>query len=263
MKKKTARLYPLSVLSIGLLVLLAACAGQQATEAPPAEEPPAAGEESGEEEMSGEVTNAVEVEDQALGEGHTVTIARVVSDTPGWLVIHADNEGAPGPILGFAPVEAGENTDVVVEIDASRATETLYAMLHVDAGTAGEFEFPDGEDVPARDAEGNVVTPPFKLLGAMDESGEEMGEEVVISIADSSFNPAEVTVSVGTTVTWEHNGSLPHTVTADDGSFDSDTLRGGDTFSFTFTEPGTYPYYCRFHGGSGGVGMSGVIIVEG
>jgi predicted lipoprotein with Yx(FWY)xxD motif len=47
------------------------------------------------------------------------------------------------------------------------ATETLYAMLHVDAGTEGEFEFPDGADGPAVDADGNVVTPPFALTGGL------------------------------------------------------------------------------------------------
>lgn len=106
--------------------------------------------------------NAIEVEDQALGPDDTVVIAMVVMDQPGWVVIHADDDGTPGPVIGFASVEAGTTTDVTVEIDPDEATDTLHAMLHVDAGEEGVFEFP-GPDVPATDAEGNVVMEAFEL----------------------------------------------------------------------------------------------------
>ncbi len=150
-----------------LLFVLAACGGQAAPTATPAPEATSAPTEAVPTETM--VSNAVTVADQELGAGNTVIIAEVVSDGPGWLVIHANADGAPGPVIGHAPVNAGDNTDVVVEIDPSMATETLYAMLHVDAGTAGEYEFP-GDDVPVTDAEGNVVTPSFQLTGAMSEA---------------------------------------------------------------------------------------------
>ncbi len=57
------------------------------------------------------------------------------------------------------------------------------------------------------------------------------------------------------------NASFPHTVTADDGSFDSGTLNGGQSFSYTFEQPGEYPYYCALHGAPGGVGMAGTVTV--
>ncbi len=92
---------------------------------------------------------------------------------------------------------------------------------------------------------------------------------VDVEIQDSSFAPADVTVEVGDTVTWTQASGLPHSVTADDGSFDSspdcaggsECLGDGDVFSHTFDEPGEYAYYCRVHGAPGGVGMSGVITV--
>ena len=84
-----------------------------------------------------------------------------------------------------------------------------------------------------------------------------------VTIVDSAFQPAELTVPVGTTITWVHDGRLTHTVTADDASFNSGNLGNGDTFSFTFSEAGSYPYYCRFHGSAGGVGMAGTITVTG
>lgn len=170
---------------IGVLILLlalSACGGEtaeptatpepEATSAPAevAEEPTAEPTAVPTEEPTAEPeminTNAVTVSDQDLGDGSTVTIDSVTADVAGWLVVHADADGAPGPVLGFAPVQAGDNRDVVVELDAAGLTETLYAMLHVDAGTAGEYEFP-GEDGPATDAAGNVVTPAFALTGGL------------------------------------------------------------------------------------------------
>jgi len=68
-----------------------------------------------------------------------------------------------------------------------------------------------------------------------------------VSIASFSFQPAALTVSVGTTVTWTNNDSASHTVTADDGSFKSGTLGKGGTFSQTFATAGTFTYHCAFH----------------
>ena len=56
----------------------------------------------------------------------------------------------------------GENTDVVVAVDAAGVTPVLYAMLHTDAGTVGTYEFP-GEDGPVSGADGNVITPAFNV----------------------------------------------------------------------------------------------------
>ena len=69
-----------------------------------------------------------------------VTIAKVVSDGPGWLVIHAQSDGKAGPVLGYSPVTDGFNADVTVEIDIANAAETLYAMLHTDAGELGAYQ---------------------------------------------------------------------------------------------------------------------------
>jgi plastocyanin len=83
-----------------------------------------------------------------------------------------------------------------------------------------------------------------------------------VDMGDNTFTPNKITVPVGATVSWPHNGQRPHTVTADDGSFDSGQLEAGAApFQFTFEEPGTYPYFCTLHGGKGGEGMAGSIIV--
>jgi plastocyanin len=86
-------------------------------------------------------------------------------------------------------------------------------------------------------------------------------EPAFVNIQGSRFSPASITVSAGTTVTWRHQGSGSHTITADDGAFNSGSITAGETFSFTFTTPGEYGYYCEFHGSPGGGGMAGVVIV--
>ena len=72
-----------------------------------------------------------------------------------------------------------------------------------------------------------------------------------------------MSVAAGTTVTWKNADAEPHTVTADDGSYDSGSLAPGATYTHTFTRPGTYTYYCKFHGGPGGIGMAGNVTVMG
>lgn len=86
-------------------------------------------------------------------------------------------------------------------------------------------------------------------------------EPPTVSMDKIAFSPQTLTVHTGSTVTWV-NGTILHTVTADDGSFDSGYLGSGATFDVTFDTPGTYAYYCVPHGGPGGVGMAGTILVE-
>jgi plastocyanin len=216
-------------------------------------------------EIPAENVSAVVVADQAVEAG-TVSVPAVLSAGPGWMVIHAGASGSPGPVVGFAPVEAGINFAVVVEIDEAAAGEAVFAMLHDDLGVEGTYEFP-GADAPAR-AGGAVVMLPFALLpgelGAGGGSGEPggSGNRFDVTITDSRFSESRLTIKAGDTVVWTHNGDLPHSATADGGEFDSGALGTGDTFEFTFTEPGEYAYYCMFHGDSGGSGMSGVIVVE-
>ncbi|MEA2511104.1 MAG: hypothetical protein QOJ59_591 [Thermomicrobiales bacterium] len=68
-----------------------------------------------------------------------------------------------------------------------------------------------------------------------------------VDIVDFAFDPSSVTIEAGGTVTWTNVGDAPHTVTSDDGTFDSGELANGDTFSSTFDEPGTYTYHCDIH----------------
>jgi plastocyanin len=68
-----------------------------------------------------------------------------------------------------------------------------------------------------------------------------------VTIQNFAFNPGTIEVAVGTTVTWTNQDSATHTVTADDGSFDSNNLATSATFSQTFSTAGTFTYHCKIH----------------
>lgn len=72
-------------------------------------------------------------------------------------------------------------------------------------------------------------------------------ESKAVRILDGSFEPADLEVRVGTTVKWTNDGKKPHTVTSDKGDWGSGELTGGQTFTATFTKPGTFGYYCKLH----------------
>jgi plastocyanin len=197
------------------------------------------------------IVPSVSVADQKIADGQVI-IAEVVSDGPGWLVIHAQADGKPGPILGYSPVANGTNSNVPVHLDLSAATTTLFAMLHIDAGTVGAWEFPGGPDTPVL-VNGQMVSPAFKLQVVTGEAEVEM--------EDFQFRPKVLVIGAGTTVKWANKDEVQHTATSDTGLWDSGYLAKGDKFSLTFSEPGTYPYYCIPHGGPSGKGMAATIIV--
>jgi plastocyanin len=85
------------------------------------------------------------------------------------------------------------------------------------------------------------------LLSGVGLTAASQDAAVAVQVVDFAFEPGTLTVPAGTTVTWTNAGSRPHTVTADDGSFDSGRLDPGEQFSQTFDQPGTFTYFCGFH----------------
>ena len=78
--------------------------------------------------------------------------------------------------------------------------------------------------------------------------GDSSNENHDVSITDDKdFSPEDLTINVGDTVVWTNNDDSPHTVTADDDEFNSGNLAEGATWSYTFTEAGTYDYHCNYH----------------
>ncbi len=115
--------------------------------------------------------STISASDQS-GDGTTVTVDDVELPTDGFVVIHADADGAPGPILGWSDLlPAGESTDVTVTLnDPIGDSATVYPMAHVDANGNGVYEFmpPDVTiDIPALTAAGGVAVLPisYEVLG--------------------------------------------------------------------------------------------------
>src|SRR5689334_21912280 len=81
-------------------------------------------------------------------------------------------------------------------------------------------------------------------------------EDVAVKIDNFTFGPQEVKIKAGTTVTWTNGDDIPHTVVSPN-NFRSKVMDTDGTFSFTFTTPGTYKYFCSLH-----PHMTGTIVVE-
>ena len=171
------------------------------------------------------------------------------SFAPGTLTIEAgqtvtfvntddDEHTATGPGFDTGTIAAGGSAtvtfDTVGSFDyvCSFHSEMRGTIVVTDAGGAAT---PPASPVatPAASPEGSPAASP----AATSEEG--------IEIVDFAFARESVTVAPGTTVVWTNAGSAPHTVTGDFG--DSGTLETGQTFEFTFTEPGTFAYVCAFH----------------
>ena len=78
-----------------------------------------------------------------------------------------------------------------------------------------------------------------------------------VDIDQFTFTPQRLTVKAGTTVTWSNEDDVPHTVASSSKVFKSKALDTGGKFSFTFTTPGTYDYFCSLH-----PHMTGAVVVE-
>lgn len=107
---------------------------------------------------------------------------------------------------------------------------------------------PAAPAAPAATARSAASTPAVAADAAADEAA--------VTIRQMQFSPARMTVKKGATVTWTQRDNMPHTVTASNGSFGSQTLNGGASYSRTFDKPGTYSYYCSLH-----PSMQGEIVV--
>jgi plastocyanin len=81
-------------------------------------------------------------------------------------------------------------------------------------------------------------------------------EDANVKISNFTFSPRQLTVKAGATVTWTNEDDIPHTVVSPP-KIRSQPLDTDDKFSFTFTTPGTYTYFCSLH-----PHMTGTIVVE-
>ncbi|MBO1414221.1 cupredoxin family copper-binding protein [Streptomyces sp. FH025] len=108
--------------------------------------------------------------------------------------------------------------------------------------------------IPGSSGTGGTVTasPPAGTASASPTSSQSSAPATAdtVTIKNFAFSPATLTVKVGTKVTWTNTDPDAHTVTSKQGSngpLQSAALATNDTYSYTFTAAGTYPYYCAIH----------------
>ena len=211
---------------------------------------------------------SVTVSAQGLSDG-TVTISDVVATESSWMVIHADSgTGTPGEVIGWAPVPVGSNNNVVVSVNEPKVTSTLFAMLHVDAGTAGEYEFP-GDDAPTKLGE-EIVVKSFIVSGLEEAPTEEPAEmlpavkEFSVTAKRWEFDPAVITVNQGDTVKLTVESiDVSHGFAISQFGINR-YLTPGKTqeVEFVADKTGTFSFFCTVPCGSGHSSMRGTLIVE-
>jgi quinohemoprotein ethanol dehydrogenase len=136
--------------------------------------------------------------------------------------------------------------------NAAPSVYEVDGVEYVAIASGGNFQlnYPRGDTLWVFSLNGNIgpaAAPPAPLTTSPPPV---LGEPVTtdhIDIVDFKFAPANVVVPVGTTVTWTQTGVFLHSATANDGTFDSGIMQTGQQFSFTFTQPGTFPYFCVPH----------------
>ena len=168
-------------------------------------------------------------------------------------------EGNPAPVH-LGPSWYLENQDFnIQEGDTVEITGSRTEMGSLPGIIATKIVSPEGT-LNLRNELGSPVwseIPPMEVVVIEDK-------EAVVNIYEYLFYPGAIEVTPGTTLTWINRDPAPHTVTSgvtgDDNTgeiFDSPELQTGQEFSYTFNEPGVYPYFCRFH-----PSMTGRVIVS-
>ena len=144
---------------------------------------------------------------------------------------------------------------------ATPGTFTYFCEIHPEMTGTVIAKAPDGTVPAAAPATAAATTAAATAAGTSSTAGSTSTASAgaasgTITISDVGFAPASFRVAIGGTVTFANNGKAMHTVTAGDGSFDSDMIRSGGTWAHTFTTPGSFAYNCILH-----PSMRGTIVV--
>lgn len=147
-----------------------------------------------------------------------------------------------GLYVGFPAVGPDGATGALIRLDLDQGqTMTMSDELLAGSTCPGAVATPEPAPAASPAALGTPVS------GDDAASGGTAGGAPAVTIANFAFGPTALQVAAGTTVTWTNNDSAAHTVTADDGSFDSGNLAPGQSFTFTFDQSGSFTYHCSYH----------------
>jgi plastocyanin len=130
-----------------------------------------------------------------------------------------------------------------------------YSYYPGPAPYAGMMPVPYNRPMTARQSTPAVAA--GQAVVAASSKKEPAGEAVTVRIDGMRFNPGNITVKPGTTVTWVHGSQMPHTISGNADGLSSGTLLNGQQYSHTFNTTGSYSYSCGLH-----PSMTGSVVVE-
>lgn len=203
------------------------------------------------------------VQDQELIESSFV-INKIKVLVLGWIVIHNDENGKPGLIIGKLSMKPGDYSNIKILVDYTHGTSKLYAMLHDDKGVLGVFEYP-GADTLSKDKDKDVMTE-FNVLLKSKEPENFTGKtrEIKMTAKIFAFDPANITVNKGdkvkliiTTKDIDHSIEIPTFNVKKIISIGYTT-----TVEFIADKAGIFPFFSYINNGPGNENMKGTIIVK-
>lgn len=169
-------------------------------------------------------------------------------------------------LIGLQELRDSGHQGVAV-LDGSSADATTVTVYLANRGTAAETEQAAAAVTTSPAATETESTAEATAAPATEEPAAEptaeptaapSAQEVPVDIVEFSFSPDPVEISVGDTITWTNQGTVPHTATAEDrGVLQSGPISPGASFSQVFNQAGEFPYFCEFH-----PNMHGTIVVK-
>jgi plastocyanin len=152
--------------------------------------------------------------------------------------------GAHSVAVSYLVGESIHSGVLAVEVSPKAAATTAHHRTATRRRAAGGHRRAAGRHTAAhRRATGAVASD--GLVARV--TGAHAAGDPGVTIADFHFSPGTTTVHAGDTITWTNNGPSAHTATAKNGAFDTGVLQKGQSASHTFTQPGTYTYFCQIH----------------
>ena len=179
--------------------------------------------------------------------GNTATASRTVNVVDTTAPVITISGANPVDVdLGTTYNDAGASA---TDVNDGDLTSSITVSSNVDTNTVGTYTV----TYTVSDAAGNQATE-TRTVNVVDNNNPTTH---YIDIQGYAFSPSSITINVGDTIVWTNYDSASHTVTSNDGLFDSGGISTGNTFSFTFTSAGTFNYYCTPH-----PGMTGSVTVQ-
>ncbi len=193
---------------------------------------------------------------------HVKAITATIEDAGGEPVEEAEYDFGYDDVEGFLGVaQALETTGTqaytgaapyIQDKDLLTAALTIHGVearhaAYLNTVTEAEVPFPGALEPGLTRDEVLAIAGPFIVGEGTTTAVGADGATAAVDIDDYEFLPVALEIAAGTTVTWTNVGQVPHTATAEDEIFDTGVLSKGKSASYTFAEPGTYPYVCTLH----------------